>query len=301
MALHLQTKADDTSEGISVTQRLSLRADVGGARYSPAVRVSGEGLLEISGLAAWNEHGNEVFAGDLLQQTTYVLDTLMEPILRGAGAGFDDVARLSVFTTAIEEWPPVWGEIKSRFNEPPAVTVVKIEGLVGETGMVELEISASTEGPKARSEDPQEVRMTSRESGSDGAVAVLPKELEDRDWKLHAAAFVVRGGDLVLLSGLGPVDEKGNTVGRGDAGAQTRQILKTMDTILREAGGSIDDVIRVRVFATDMKNRPQINAERMKTFKEPRAVSTFIQVSGLEDPDWLVAFEATAYIPKRST
>ena len=73
-----------------------------------------------------------------------------------------------------------------------------------------------------------------------------------------------------------------------------------MDAILREAGGTIDDVIRLRVFATDMKNRPQINAERVKTFKEPRAVSTFVQVSGLEEDDWLVAMEATAFIPKRN-
>ena len=47
-----------------------------------------------------------------------------------------------------------------------------------------------------------------------------------------------------------------------------------------------------------MKNRAAINAERMKAFKEPRAVSTFVQVSGLEEPDWLVAIEATAFIPK---
>lgn len=283
-------------------RRLALRSEAGGARYSPAVLIrSDEDLLEISGLAAWNEHGKEVFARDLLRQTKYVLDTLMEPILRGAGGGFESVARLSVFTTEIKGWPSVWDQIKARFGTPPSVTVVEIEGLVGESGMVELEISASTGSRNTRSNDPWEVQMSSHEANSGGAVAVLPKELEDRDWKFHAAAFVMRGGDLVMLSGLGPVDEKGHNVGRGDAGAQTRQILKTIDTILREAGGSIDDVVRLRVFATDMKNRPQINAEREKTFKEPRAVSTFVQVSALEDPDWLVALEATAYIPKRST
>ena len=135
---------------------------------------------------------------------------------------------------------------------------------------------------------------------TEGAVAILPKSLADRDWKLHAAAFKMGKGELLFLSGLGPTDASGKTVGKDDAGAQTRQILSTMDAILREAGGTIDDVIRVRVFATDMKNRPQINAERIKTFKEPRAVSTFVQVSGLEEDDWLVAMEATAFIPKRN-
>ena len=131
-----------------------------------------------------------------------------------------------------------------------------------------------------------------------GAVPVLPRSLAGREWELHAAAFQLGQGDLIFLSGLGPTDGDGNTIGVGDPGAQTRQIIGSMTAILTEAGGSLDDVIRVRVFATDMKNRPAINAERMKAFKEPRAVSTFVQVSGLEDPDWLVAIEATAFIPK---
>jgi 2-iminobutanoate/2-iminopropanoate deaminase len=280
-------------------QRLSVRNQVSGGRYSPAVRVSADDLLEISGLAAWNEHGQEVFAHDLLGQTTYVLDTLMQPILRELGGGFDNVARLSVFTTEIRKWHEIWKQIRSRFSTPPAVTAVQIEGLVGETGMVELEITASSPGSRINGGDAEEVQVTSHGSHARGAVAVLPKALADRDWKLHAAAFLMRQGDLVFLSAIGPVDERGNTVGHGDPGAQARQIVKVMDSILREAGGSLDDVVRVRVFVTDINNRPPVNEERMRAFKEPRAVSTFLVVSGLEDPDWLVAIEATAYIPKR--
>lgn len=281
--------------------RLSVRNQVSGGRYSPAVRVNADGLLEISGLAAWNERGQEVFAHDLLGQTTYVLDVLMKPILEEAGGGFDDVARLSVFVTDVRKWPETWQEVRSRFSTPPAVTAVQIEGLVGETGMVELEITASGPSSKVAGNGGQEVHMTPHGSQAQGAVPVLPKSLADRDWKLHAAAFLMRQGDLVFLSGVGPVDENGNTVGRGDPGAQARQVIKVMDSILREAGGSLDDVVRVRVFVTDINNRPPVNAERMKAFKEPRAVSTFLVVSGLEDPDWLVAIEATAYIPKRDS
>jgi len=258
-------------------------------------RIDRDSLLEISGLAAYNEHGQEVFPKDLLKQTRYVLDALMHPILQEAGANFDDVARLSVFTTSMREWPAVWEQVRSKFHEPPALTVVEIPRLVGEIAMVELEISAAI---PTRQGDPQEVAMASEETN--GAVAILPRSLADRDWKLHAAAFKMGKGELIFLSGLGPAGASGKTVGPGDAGAQTRQILSTMDAILREAGGTIDDVIRLRVFATDMKNRPQINAERVKTFKEPRAVSTFVQVSGLEEDDWLVAMEATAFIPKHN-
>ena len=144
--------------------------------------------------------------------------------------------------------------------------------------------------------------MSPSEYGSapNGAVAVVPKSLADRDWELHTAAFLMGKGDLVFLSGTGPLDADGNTVGKGDPGAQTRQIISAMSDILQEAGGSLDDIVRLRVFTPDMSNRPQINAERMKAFKEPRAVSTFVQVSALEDPDWLVMFEATAFIPKHT-
>jgi enamine deaminase RidA (YjgF/YER057c/UK114 family) len=225
----------------------------------------------------------------------------MEQILAEGGVGFASVARLSVFTTAIAEWPAVWGELRSTFGPGTAMTVVEISRLVGKTGMVELEITASVPLSTEENADSQEVRMASTQHSraNDGAVAILPKSLADREWTLHAAAFLMGKGDLVFLSGIGPVDRDGKTVGRGDAGAQTRQIISVMDTILREAGGSLDDIVRLRVFATDMANRPQINAERVKAFKEPRAVSTFVQVSGLEGEDWLVVLEATAFIPKQ--
>ncbi|TMC72238.1 MAG: hypothetical protein E6I98_08710 [Chloroflexi bacterium] len=262
----------------------------GSGKYAAAVRAKRAGLLEISGLAAYDEHGHEVFPGDLMDQTRYVLTELMQPILEEAGGGLDTVCRLSVFTTNIRQWPTVWAEVQPIIGTPPAVTVVEIPSLVGKIAMVELEITASTNGNRS---ERQEVRAVTQ-----GAVPVVPKSLAGRDWDLHAAAFQLGEGDLIFLSGLGPTDGDGNTVGVGDPGAQTRQIISSMSAILREAGGSLDDVVRVRVFATDMKNRAAINAERMKAFKEPRAVSTFVQVSGLEEPDWLVAIEATAFIPK---
>ncbi|MDQ6720082.1 MAG: Rid family hydrolase [Candidatus Dormibacteraeota bacterium] len=264
-----------------------------------AVRVPSQGLVEISGLAPYDEHGQEV-PGDLLHQTRYVLG-LMEQILGEAGVGFGNVARLSVFTTAIAEWPAVWREVKSTVGTAAAMTVVEISSLVGKVAKVELEITASVPLSTEGNNDSQEVGMASSAQSrtKGGAVAIVPKSLADRDWSFHAAAFLMGKGDLVFLSGIGPVDQAGKTVGRGDPGAQTRQIISTMDTILREAGGSLDDIVRVRVFATDMANRPAINAERARAFKEPRPVSTFVQVSGLEDPDWLVELEATAFIPRQ--
>src|SRR4051812_19044941 len=95
-------------------------------------RIDRDSLIEISGLAAYSERGQEVFPNDLLKQTRYVLDSLMLPILQEAGAGFDDVARLSVFTTSMREWPAVWDEVSQSFHKQPALTVVEIPRLVGE-------------------------------------------------------------------------------------------------------------------------------------------------------------------------
>lgn len=281
-----------------MTRQLIQPSGVADLGYAPAVRADRAGLLEISGLAPVDEHGHDVFPGDLAAQTRYVLTELMQPILSEAGVGFEAVCRLSVFTTSIQQWPKVWEEIKPIIGQPPAVTVVEISRLVGKDEMVELEITASTIH-KPGNEKREVGAMSSKGPDTRGAVPILPKSLAGRDWSFHAAAFLLGQGDLIFLSGIGPSDGDGNTVGHGDAGAQTRQIISVMDQILREAGGSLDDVVRVRVFTTDMRHRPLINAERVKAFKEPRAVSTFVQVSGLESEDWLVQFEATAFIAKQ--
>jgi len=281
-----------------MSQRFIVAGGAGLSKYASAVRVSCEGLVEISGLAAYDEHGHEIFPGSLLDQTRYVMN-LMRAILGEAGVGFESVARLSVFTTDIHQWRTVWAEVRSEFSPAPAVSVVEISRLAGPIGMVELEITASATSRAAGKPDFKENRMSPTHSlDADGAVAIVPDSLADRDWKLHAPAFLLKGGDLVFLSGVGPVDKHGEVVGRGDAGAQTRQIISVMREILQEAGGSLDDIVRLRVFVTDMQNRQDINPERMQAFKEPRAVSTFLQVSALEEEDWLVMMEATAFIPK---
>jgi 2-iminobutanoate/2-iminopropanoate deaminase len=282
-----------------MNQRFVSAGGVSERGYASAVRVNSEGLLEISGLAAYNEHGQEIFPGNLLDQTRYVLD-LNREILGGAGVGFESIARLCVFITDIRQWPAVWAEVRPQFSPVPAVSVVEIARLSGEIGMVELEIIATAASPAVGQADLKEKRMspTTSSGDGDGAVAVVPESLADRDWELHAPAFLLRRGDLVFLSGVGPVDGHGELVGPGDAGAQTRQIISVMRDILQRAGGSLDDIVRLRVFVTDMQHRARINPERMRAFKEPRAVSTFVQVSALEDDDWLVMMEATAFIPE---
>jgi enamine deaminase RidA (YjgF/YER057c/UK114 family) len=115
---------------------------------------------------------------------------------------------------------------------------------------------------------------------------------------IYTPAFRVRG-DLIVCSGITSGDEEGNTIGVGDPAAQTRQILTTLKRTLEAAGASLDDVVSLRVFSTDMRNREAINAERLKFFSEPLPASTHVEVSRLAKPDRVVEIEALAVVPAR--
>jgi 2-iminobutanoate/2-iminopropanoate deaminase len=127
--------------------------------------------------------------------------------------------------------------------------------------------------------------------------AIKPKDLPILG--IYTPAFKVSGGELVITAGLVGVDGNGKTVGIGDAGAQTRQTLANLRAVLEEAGASLDDVIHLRVFSTDMRNRNAINNARREVFKDPMPASTHVQISRLVGEDWLLEIEATAFIPDR--
>lgn len=108
-------------------------------------------------------------------------------------------------------------------------------------------------------------------------------------------AFRLSGGDLVVCSGIVPVDASGRSVGDGDAYAQTQQILGNLEKVLEHAGAGLQDVVSLRVFSTDMENRSLINKARAEVFDTPPA-STHVQVVRLVRPEWLVEIEATAFV-----
>jgi 2-iminobutanoate/2-iminopropanoate deaminase len=115
---------------------------------------------------------------------------------------------------------------------------------------------------------------------------------------IYTPAFRLSDGDLVLCSGIVPVDDDGNTVGVGDAEVQTRQVLTIMQRLLAAAGAEMSDVAHLRVFSTDMNNRKAINKARLEFFADPLPASTHVQVVRLVDPEWLIEMEATAFVPR---
>lgn len=113
---------------------------------------------------------------------------------------------------------------------------------------------------------------------------------------IYTPAFKVSNGELIITAGIVSVDAEGRTVGAGDAAAQARQAIANLKTVLKAAGASLDDVIHLRVFSTDMRNRDAINQERKRAFKDPLPASTHVQISRLVREDWLLEIEAMAFV-----
>ena len=112
----------------------------------------------------------------------------------------------------------------------------------------------------------------------------------------YSPGWEVSGGRVVFVAGQIPWDADGQTVCKGDVAGQTRQVFANIGTVLAEAGGSLEDVVKITVFAADIRYRDAINQVRTETFKEPYPASTQVAVASLVDPEWLVEIEAVAFI-----
>ena len=106
---------------------------------------------------------------------------------------------------------------------------------------------------------------------------------------------VVRLGQQVWVSGTTASDEQGNLQGGNDAYAQTRYVLDKIDRALREAGGSVEDVVRTRVYVARLEDWRDVARAHGEVFGSIRPANTLIQVAGLVDGR-LVEIEADAVI-----
>jgi 2-iminobutanoate/2-iminopropanoate deaminase len=104
-------------------------------------------------------------------------------------------------------------------------------------------------------------------------------------------------GRTVYVSGQVAMDAEGAVVGEGDAKAQTEKVLDNVSVVLEEAGGSLDDIVKVTVFITDMGIYDEVHEVRRRYFGEPYPASSMVEVSALIDPRLLVEVEAVAVIP----
>ena len=106
----------------------------------------------------------------------------------------------------------------------------------------------------------------------------------------------VRVGNHVSVSGTTGAGPDGKLVGIGDVHAQTLQALKTTAAALEQAGASLNDVVRTRLFVTNISEWEQIGKAHGEVFGAIRPATTMVEVSRLIDPDMLIEIEADAII-----
>ncbi len=108
----------------------------------------------------------------------------------------------------------------------------------------------------------------------------------------------IRIGTVIEVSGTIAVDESGSVVAKNDAYGQTIFILEKIRDALDEAGGMLEDVVRTRMYVTDIRNWELVGKAHGTFFKDIRPASTLIEVSSLIGPDYLVEIEATAVLER---
>jgi len=106
----------------------------------------------------------------------------------------------------------------------------------------------------------------------------------------------VRVGPHIWVAGTTALGSDGELVGQGDAYAQARQALGNIDAALRQAGASLADVVRTRIFVSDIADWQEIGRAHGESFGATRPACTMVEVSGLIEEDMLVEIEAEAYV-----
>ncbi len=106
----------------------------------------------------------------------------------------------------------------------------------------------------------------------------------------------VKVGNIVEVTGTVAVDENSLLVGKDNAYTQTKFIIEKIEKVLIRAGSSLKDVVRTRMFVTDISRWEEYGKAHGEFFKDIKPCTSMIEVKGLIAPEYLIEIEATAII-----
>ena len=117
---------------------------------------------------------------------------------------------------------------------------------------------------------------------------------EPDPFEAYRISQAIRVGEMVYTSGQAAIDLEGNLVGVGDFDAQAAQVFSNLRAVLEAADASLDSVVKVTIYLTDMANFPKIVALRERYFSQPWPADTIVEVRALALPELEIEIEAVA-------
>ncbi len=99
---------------------------------------------------------------------------------------------------------------------------------------------------------------------------------------------------MLFIAGQTASDKNGNVVGKGDIEAQAKQVFENIQAVLKEVGGSLDNLVMTTTYITDIKYREGLGRVRNQFYKGTPPTSTLVVVSGLANPDYMIEIASVA-------
>jgi enamine deaminase RidA (YjgF/YER057c/UK114 family) len=246
-----------------------------------------ENLIFVGGQISADNRGRTIGKGDIATQTRNVFESIRR-VLEEGGARMSDIVKLNTYYTPRAkgvELKKFWEEMtKVRLEyvaDPgPAATAVPVEGFAFEDLLIEVEAIAAI-GPKQR---------------------LMPKN--HWDWSIPVPfSQGWKVGDLIFVGGQVSADGRGNPVDKGDLGAQTRNVLQFVQSVLHEAGADMKDLVKLNTYyqaegqgAEVTKSWEAMTAVRMAHLADPGPAGTAVRIPALGYDGLLIEIEGIAAV-----